>query len=275
MKKGNLNSILAWMKYSFSSIVLCSSILFCSCDIGGFDFDLNLGTPGVGCCNYYIDPGQGTVYADSVVSSEDDSITMYGHFSTWKLNTKINIIEYGIAIYKDYILFEKIAVIKNAEWEFTDTNSSIPVKTTIASIQQNATVYFTVYYIAKNSNGLEARYESPLIMIKEFIPAFPAVPDSVTFSGDDKAILWGHLETKKDCEIRSVKFIWGVLYNAINSDSISAPKYMKANEIISVRDTIQIDNNTVYEWHIEAEAKFGIDSLAYTPYRSNEFMKPN
>jgi hypothetical protein len=276
MKKGNINSTLAWTKYIFSSMVLCSFIFLCGCDIGDFDFNLNLagGAPGGGG-NYWIDPGQGTVYADSVISSEDDSITMYGHFSTWKLNTKIQIIEYGIAVYKDYMLFEKIALVRNAEWEFNDTNSSIPAKAKIASIKQNAVVYFTVYYIAKNSQGFEARYESPLLIIKEFEPAFTAIHDSVTFSGDDKAILWGHLETKKDCEIMSVKVIWGLLYNATNADSINVPQYMKANEIIAVRDTILVGSNQIYEWHIEAVAEFANDSLAYTSYLSNQFMKEN
>jgi hypothetical protein len=279
MKKESTNGLQAGIKFILSLALLCSGVIFLSgCD-GYLDFEFpNIDLSGVPIAG----PGPGNaltsgpvyIYADSVLTTSDDSLTLFGHFTPMTLDKDIQIVEYGFYVF-DYFGSRKITLRTNEVWHFDTPDTLVNATGRMAQIKANIDAQFATYYIFKNEYGVDLYVQSDVVVIKKFEPSLIALHDSVTQYSSNQVILWGHLETKEDCELTQVTVNWGYRWNALNADIIKVPSQMKIGEIIQVADTIDVTPNSFYEWSISATAKFANDSTGTTPYVVNEFVSGN
>src|SRR5687767_650569 len=103
MKKESTNSLQAPIKFVLSTVLLCSAVVFFSGCGDYLDFDVPMGDLNLGGGPFtgpgVVSSGPGYIYADSVVATPDDSLTLYGHFSPSTLYKDIQIVEYGFFVY--------------------------------------------------------------------------------------------------------------------------------------------------------------------------------
>jgi hypothetical protein len=276
MKKESTNGLQSAIRNFLSIALLCSAVVFFSGCGDYLDFevpmgDLNLGGgpftgPGV------VSSGPGYIYADSVVATPDDSLTLYGHFSPSEQH--LQIVECGFLVY-DNFGNTKITLWQNEAWHFEVTDTVVQAAARIAGIKGNVHAHMQAFYTIKNEYGVESMSQSNVVVIKEFVPSLIAVHDSVAQYDSNQVILWGHLETKEDCELTQVTVNWGYRWTALNAEIIKVPNQMKVGKILHVADTIDVTPNAFYEWSIIATAKFANDSTGTTPYVVNEFVTGN
>jgi hypothetical protein len=274
-------------KLFISSILFIGMLTFTSC----FEFELDIpamsaGGGGFGGGSWpdfviteesLVQPGM--LWADSSVYVGQDSIKLFGHFSSFVTVNRKAIIDYVYFEmnnnWGDYIID---TVAQNVEWNLHNIDTTISFVAVVPAMRVPTQVYFSMHMRVTNNlpephQQEKYWYYSFSTTIQEFVSATSVYQDSVTFIGSNKAVLWAHLETELDCEIMYAGFEWHELHESPAYDTVAAPQYLLKGKLIQLRDTISIKPNTFYDWRFFAQLKYREDSVGIVKGWKKTFRK--
>jgi hypothetical protein len=273
------------MKIMLTVYVFLSLLCFSSCvDIDFSDLQWPSGSYGPG--GYTLSPvdierinlDPGYLSADSIDYTTEDQLTVYGHLTPY-MNRKISVSELGIILSDEEWNInggKRIVFRQNEEWIF-HKDTALVFSFTINDVPINQKQFASYYIVVKNTlegTHINEFYEYNSAMrldVSNF--TVKAINDSVTFLGNSKAILWSHLMAKKDCEIISVRFLWGTNYAFQNVDTVATSQYLIKNIPMVISDTISILPRNLYQWSTSAHVKFEDESNAFSSVMVSEFVK--
>jgi hypothetical protein len=221
----------------------------------------------------------GALWADSSVYVGQDSIKLFGHFSSFATVNRKAIIDYVYfemtSNWGDYVID---TVVQNVEWNLHNIDTTTSFVAIVPAMDVPTNVYFSLHMRVANNlpephQQEKYWYYSFSNTIQEFVIPTSAVQDSVTFVGSDKAVLWAHLETELDCEIMHAGFEWHEMDEPPVYDTIAAPQYLMRDKLIQLRDTVSIKPNTLYYWRFFAQVKYSGGSVSIVKGFKNTFRK--
>lgn len=271
------------IKIIISGMLFIGMLTFSSC----FEFEFDIPVTSTGGGGGWWDPNiteeslvqPGWLSADSAVYVGQDSIKLFGHFSSFvTINRKVIIDGIYFIMTSSWGDDVRDTVAQNVVWNLHNNDTTISFVTIVPAMDVPTNVYFSMHMMVTNNlpephQQEKYWYSSYSTTIQYFAHATLATQDSVTFMGTDKAILWAHLETEMDCEILYAGFEWNERGYSPAYDTIPTPQYLSKGMVIHVRDTVNIKPNTLYDWRFFAYLKYGEDSVGIVKGFKNTFRK--